>query len=238
MTRTPRTRVRRRTLAFGTAVPAALLMICWVLLGDPLDAMSRAATDAAERTSPPAAGASADVSLVDVVVADAASTSDYERDAFGDAWADVDRNGCDTRNDFLGRDLVDAVHRNGSACVISRGTLHDPYTGTSIRFVRGERSDRVQIDHVVALSYAWRHGASEWTDDQRRAFANDPANLLAVDGRTNQQKSDLGPAEWSPPSAAQVCAYHAGFLAVLAKYDLTIAPADAAAVEAAGCMAG
>ena len=30
----------------------------------------------------------------------------YSRDQFGQAWADVDRNGCDTRNDILRRDLT------------------------------------------------------------------------------------------------------------------------------------
>jgi hypothetical protein len=31
----------------------------------------------------------------------------YDRDQFGPAWKDVDRNGCDQRNDVLTRDLVD-----------------------------------------------------------------------------------------------------------------------------------
>ena len=33
----------------------------------------------------------------------------YTRAQFGPAWADVDRNGCDTRNDILKRDLTKEV---------------------------------------------------------------------------------------------------------------------------------
>ncbi|MRG61377.1 DUF1524 domain-containing protein [Agromyces sp. CFH 90414] len=247
MTRPAPRCARRRALATGTAVPA-LLLVAWILLGAPTapadahsaidDFLDQAGLGGLLGDARPGGAvpgpAAGDATLADVVVADGASGDDYDRAAFGDAWADVDRNGCDTRNDVLARDLDEAVHRNGSDCVIARGVLVDPYTGATIRFERGERSDRVQIDHVVALSYAWRHGASEWTADQRRAFANDPANLLAVDGRANQAKSDHGPAEWSP-TADHTCAYHAAFLAILATYDLTIAPADAVAVEAAGC---
>ncbi|QEO16020.1 HNH endonuclease [Agromyces intestinalis] len=172
-----------------------------------------------------------------VAEADPAARATYERDRFGDAWADVDRNGCDTRNDILKRDLDGVVHRRGSSCVVSRGVLADPYTGTVIRFERGQRSDRVQIDHIVPLAYAWRHGASGWSDDERRAFANDPANLLAVDGRTNQAKRDQGPGEWMPPSDAAACDYVERFTQVVVGYRLTVDPVDARVIAdvEAGC---
>lgn len=43
---------------------------------------------------------------------------------------------------------------------------------------------------MVALSDAWQKGAARWSEARRRAFANDPRNLLAVDGRLNAQKGD------------------------------------------------
>src|SRR5690606_11373307 len=37
----------------------------------------------------------------------------YARDQYGPAWADTDRNGCDTRNDILHRDLRDGSIKPG-----------------------------------------------------------------------------------------------------------------------------
>ncbi len=62
----------------------------------------------------------------------------YSREAFGQAWADTDRNGCDTRNDILRRDLPGAVIKPGTnGCVVLSGKLADPYTAQIIMFVRG-----------------------------------------------------------------------------------------------------
>ena len=91
-----------------------------------------------------------------------APKSGYTRDAFGRGWIDVDRNGCDTRNDILRRDLTDTVLKPGtSGCVVATGRLVDPYTGRTIDFVKGDKtSTAVQIDHVVSLSDAWQKGAA------------------------------------------------------------------------------
>jgi hypothetical protein len=85
----------------------------------------------------------------------------YTRAQFGQTWADVDRNGCDTRNDILKRDLTGEVFRAKTRdCVVESGTLIDPFSGETINFVRGVTSSmEVQIDHVVALSNAWQTGA-------------------------------------------------------------------------------
>src|SRR5690606_7381401 len=108
-------------------------------------------------------------------------------EGFGNGWKDPDRNGCDARNDILQRDLVEA--RLDGPCTVRSGVLLDPYTGARIDFVRGERtSQAVQIDHVVALSDAWQKGAQGLTAEQRIALANDPLNLLAVDGAVNSRK--------------------------------------------------
>ncbi|PPG03912.1 MULTISPECIES: HNH endonuclease family protein [unclassified Rathayibacter] len=158
----------------------------------------------------------------------------YDRDLFGQAWSDVDRNGCDTRNDVLGRDLLAPVFKPGTRdCKVLTGTLIDPYDGTSVAFVSGTDTSRlVQIDHVVALGWAWHHGAWSWTDDQRLAFANDPANLVAASEQTNRAKSDAGPGEWLPPAAELRCGYVEQFVAVLSEYGLGIDARDRAASEA------
>ncbi|TDD39683.1 HNH endonuclease [Actinomadura sp. KC06] len=151
----------------------------------------------------------------------------YERDRFGTRWKDVDRNGCDQRNDVLARDLT-AVEKRGR-CVVLSGRLRDPYTGKEIAFAKRDAAE-VQIDHVYPLALAWRMGASRWTEDRRERFANDHGNLLAVWGVPNQQKSDSGPGEWKPRKAFQ-CTYGVKYIAVAKKYALPITRADHDALQ-------
>ena len=156
----------------------------------------------------------------------------YERSQFGPAWSDVDRNGCDTRNDILNRDLTSIIYKPGThQCVVLSGTLIDPYSGEKIAFERGvATSSDVQIDHVVALSNAWQTGAFKLTYEKRLAFANDPMNLLAVKGRLNSQKGDGDAATWLPPLKSIRCAYVAQQIVVKAKYGLWVTPPEKAAM--------
>jgi hypothetical protein len=155
---------------------------------------------------------------------------DYRRDAFGESWTDDNdapggHNGCDTRNDILERDLVEKTYVSIKRCpnAVATGTLHDPYTNATIALVRGEKTGAaVQIEHIVPLAYAWDMGARNWTDQMRIRFANDPANLLAVEGQVNQDKGDQEPALWMPPNAAFHCQYAMQFIAVLRGYALPI----------------
>jgi hypothetical protein len=170
-------------------------------------------------------------------VRDRAPKTGYDRDQFGPRWADVDRNGCDTRNDILRRDLTATTVKAGTnGCVVMTGSLRDPYTGTTTTFTKAD-ADTVQIDHVVSLSDAWETGAQAWTAGQRLAFANDPLNLLAVDRSTNAQKSDGDAATWLPPHKSFRCPFVARQTAVKAKYQLWVTPAerDAIARVLAGC---
>ncbi|MCU1568328.1 MAG: calcium-binding protein [Pseudarthrobacter sp.] len=162
----------------------------------------------------------------------------YDRALFGQAWADVDRNGCDTRNDILQRDLTGITFTNSVPCKVQTGTLADPYAGTNISFQRGSgTSTAVQIDHVVALSDAWQKGAQQLTTEQRMAFANDPLNLQATDGPTNQRKGDGDAATWLPPNKRFRCEYVARQISVKAAYSLWVTQAehDAMANILAGC---
>ncbi|MEV8354131.1 HNH endonuclease family protein [Streptomyces niveus] len=155
----------------------------------------------------------------------------YERDKFGYAWMDsadgvpFAGNGCDTRNDLLKRDGQDIEFKSGSDCVIVSMTLHDPYTGKDIAWKKKEAT-AVQIDHLVPLSYSWQLGAARWNEDKRKQLANDPLNLLPVDGPTNSGKSDSGPASWLPPNKPVRCAYVVRFAQVAAKYELPVTGAD------------
>lgn len=162
--------------------------------------------------------------LASLPVKGRAPMTGYSRDQFGPAWADIDHNGCDTRNDMLKHDLDGETFKPGTHdCIVVTGTLHDPYTGKTIAFTRGQgTSDEVQIDHVVALGDAWQKGAQQLTADKRRELANDPANLQATDGPTNQQKSDSDYATWKPPNESFRCEYVARQIRVKLVYYLWI----------------
>jgi len=156
----------------------------------------------------------------------------YTRAQFGPAWADVDRNGCDTRNDILKRDLSAITFRAKTRnCVVESGTLVDRYSGETISFVKGNLSSMdVQIDHVVALSNAWQTGAFKLSAIERKALANDPLNLFAVKGRLNSQKGDGDAATWLPPLKSFRCTYIAQQIAVKAKYSLWVTTPEKAAM--------
>ena len=176
--------------------------------------------------------------LATLTVKGRAPRTGYDRDLFGQAWADVDRNGCDTRNDILKRDLDGETFKpNTRDCVVLTGTLNDPYTGKKIAFTRGQgTSEAVQIDHVIALSDAWQKGAQQLSADARKSLGNDPLNLMAVDGPTNQGKGDGDAATWLPPVRSYRCTYVARQVAVKAKYRLWVTQAEHDAMN--GILAG
>ncbi|WP_235933831.1 excalibur calcium-binding domain-containing protein [Agromyces humi] len=199
-------------------------------------------TPAATASEPPAtvpAPTSTALTLLETLpVRGRAPKTGYSRDQFGDGWKDPDRNGCDTRNDILARDMPDEV-KDGPCKVVS-GTVFDPYTGKTIAFIRGnDTSMAVQIDHRVPLSNAWQTGAQQLSFDQRVQLANDPLNLIAVDGPTNGQKSDGDAATWMPPQRGYWCEYVTAQVQVKAKYGLWVTqPEKDAIVRALGTCTG
>ena len=144
----------------------------------------------------------------------------YKRAQFGDGWAKLGN--CDTRNLILQRDLKNVVLEDDK-CKVRTGALNDPYTGKAIAFARGaSTSAAVQIDHVVALSNAWQTGAQQLSAERRVQLANDPLELLAVDGPANQQKGDGDAATWLPSNKPFRCQYIARQIAVKRKYALWV----------------
>jgi hypothetical protein len=182
-----------------------------------------AQAEAAKKT---ASAGTALAALESLPVKGRAPKTGYDRDHFGPAWTDTDRNGCDTRNDILNRDLTTKQWRPGTHdCVVIVGTVADPYTGRTLQFLK-EVAIAVQIDHVVALSDAWQKGAQQLTAVERLRFANDPVNLFAVDGPTNASKRDGDAATWLPPNQAFRCPYAAHQIAAKAKYRLWVTSAE------------
>ena len=186
-----------------------------------------------QSASADAAVSTAEQTLSKLAVKGRAPKTGYSREQFGQRWADVNRNGCDTRNDILQRDLTNIIFKPGTHnCVVLSGTLKDPYSGKIINFVRGNKTSlEVQIDHVVALSDAWQKGAFKLDITKRTAFANDPLNLLAVDWPLNGQKSDSEAASWLPPLKSYRCKYVARQIAVKYKYSIWVTAAEKSAMQ-------
>jgi Protein of unknown function (DUF1524) len=203
--------------------------------GPPEPASSVGQSDVPAGTLDPAAASAA---LVSLPVEEKTSLDGYERSCgdgdgcvFGPAWADVDRNGCDQRNDVLHRDLAEIEVREGTHdCVVVAGVLDDPYTGATVTFVKAAAAE-VPIDHVVPLAAAWVQGAAEWTTEQRTAFANDLGNLMATTREQNSAKGDSTADEWLPPDATYGCSYATVVITVKERYGLSVSPAEAGALE-------
>ena len=204
-------------------VLAALFLLAPLSACEPL-------TDTAEQPDAvPAADGTALALLEELDEKGRAPKTGYDRDSFG--WRDdMDRNGCDTRNDILRRDLEDITLKPGTdGCVVLTGTLLSPFSGERVAFDRA--ASTVDIDHVVALSDAWQTGAATWDDSTKREFANDPLNLLAVEASLNRQKGDGDAATWLPPKRESRCEYVARQIAVKDKYGLWVKPAEADAMR-------
>jgi hypothetical protein len=228
-----RQRVTRRRSQGGPGVLAAviLLVVAAVVGGSLMSGLGRSSSrvDVPSLIDHAPAGSTL-AALRDLAVKGRAPKTGYSREQFGAAWSDVDRNGCDTRDDILRRDLTSIQVRAATAgCVVVAGSLADPYTGTGIAFTKSAPT-KVQIDHVVALSDAWQTGAQGWPASTRLAFANDPLNLLAVDGGANQQKGDADASAWLPSHKAFRCAYVSRQVAVKARYRLWVTAPERDAV--------
>jgi hypothetical protein len=180
----------------------------------------------------------ASAALAGLAVAEKTPLEGYERGCgegegcvFGPAWADVDRNGCDQRNDVLHRDLTDVEVRDGTqGCVVIAGVLDDPYTGATVLFEKATAAE-VPIDHVVPLAAAWVQGAAGWTVEQRRLFANDPANLMATTRSENSAKGDSTADEWAPSDPEYGCSYATVVVTVKSTYGLAVSPTEAETLE-------
>ena len=203
--------------------------------GPPETASSVGQAEVPEGTLDPAAASAA---LLSLPIEEKTSLDGYERGCgegegcvFGPAWTDVDRNGCDQRNDVLRRDLAQIEVREGTqGCVVVAGVLDDPYTGATVTFVKADAAE-VPVDHVVPLAAAWVQGAAEWTTDERTAFANDLGNLMATTREQNSAKGDSTADEWLPPDPTYGCSYATVVITVKDRYALSVTPAEADILE-------
>jgi len=142
--------------------------------------------------------------------------SRYIRDAWSH-WDDVDGNGCDARQDALiAWSVVPATVNRAGTCTVITGSWVSPYDGITTS-VPGD----FDVDHLVPLQNAFISGGWRWDSTRRRAFANDPQELVVSSATSNRTKGSDPPDQWRPPNRDSWCAYATGWLAVKVTWDLT-----------------
>ncbi|WP_327300482.1 HNH endonuclease family protein [Streptomyces goshikiensis] len=184
----------------------------------------------------PPGAAAAEAQLAGLKVERGRNWQTYKRENFGRYWSDETdatggRNGCDTRDDVLRRDLKELREGDRNRCVVISGVLDDPYTGKRLPYAY-RRASQIETDHVVALGAAWRAGAYAWTPQRRLEYANDLDVLLAVDKRTNQDKGSRTADKWKPPLRTYWCEYARRYTGIKARYGLSVTAPEKAALGA------
>ena len=158
--------------------------------------------------------------IVDIK-ANEAGTKRYNRKDWRH-WIDEDGDCQNTRAEILiSQSEFSVEFATSRQCRVVKGSWLGGLTG--IRLL--DASD-VDIDHVIPLSYAHRHGGSSWSAQKKEQFANDPLNLLPAYDMENRKKSDKGPSGYLPSDKNLACSYIKRWHAIGIKYDLSIAPDD------------
>ena len=146
----------------------------------------------------------------------------YDRDLFRH-WSDLDRDGCDTREEVL---AAERASGNVRGCRVVDGTWLSRYDGR-----RTSQARSFDIDHMIPLKEAWDSGAWRWDPRTREAFANDlgyAGSLIAVTAGSNRSKSDRDPTEWLPDR--DVCWYAKTWVAVKYRWRLAVDSAEKSAL--------
>ncbi len=149
----------------------------------------------------------------------------YSLDKFGHGWDDEDGDCINTRHELLMDQSTSTIETGSNHCSVIQGRWHDPYTGKTFYLA----SD-VDIDHLVPLKWAWDHGASEWTDEKRKQFANDERNLFVVQASENRKKGAKGPQDWMPSDESFHCQYVTRFIRVVEIYGLVLSDTEMQAI--------
>lgn len=154
----------------------------------------------------------------------------YTREAFGPAWKDIDRNGCDNRSDVMRRDMKIVQTKEGThGCIVLIGQLYNVYTNKFFDYERVSNSG-IEVDHIVSLNDGWETGMDA-QPALRVQFANDPINLITTDRASNRNKSAKNAAEWLVPDSPEYrCPFVARQISIKKKYSLGVTDQERSAM--------
>jgi hypothetical protein len=149
-------------------------------------------------------------------------TVDYQRSQ----WKHWIGTPCDTRESALAEQGSN-ITKDPATCKIISGSWVDPYSGDTFT-----NPGDLDIDHVIPLGYAAKHGGQDWSADKKQQFANDRSQLLAVSAKENRSKSDKGPEKYMPPRREFQCEYSKLWVSTATKYGVSVTEGDKRALKA------
>ncbi|WP_422452144.1 HNH endonuclease family protein [Endozoicomonas sp. ALC066] len=152
-------------------------------------------------------------------------SQEYDRDYF-EHWIDDDGDCLNTRHELLSELSTSTIDHGNNKCTVDRGRWYDPYTNKYFFNAR-----QLDVDHIVPLYWAWHRGANEWSPERRRAFSNDPGNLIPVEASVNREKGAKSPLEWLPPNSEYHCQYVTRWKIVIKKYQLELSESERTAFD-------
>ncbi|HVN50725.1 MAG TPA: excalibur calcium-binding domain-containing protein [Acidimicrobiales bacterium] len=142
------------------------------------------------------------------------SLAGYSRSRFPQ-WLDVDGYGCDARDEVVIESSV--VRPTVAHCKVTSGRWVSAYDGLTTT-----DPSTFDVDHVVPLADAWKSGAAAWSAAERTQYANQPFDLWLVSAASNRAKGDAAPDEWRPPNHAIWCEYAERWIAIKARWRLSV----------------
>lgn len=137
-------------------------------------------------------------------------------------WADVDGNGCDARQDALvAWSVVPATVNRAGTCKVVAGSWVSPYD-----LKASNNAGDFDVDHLVPLANAFESGGWAWSAERRRAFANNPGELVVASASSNRSKGADTPDQWRPSNRDSWCAYADGWVKVKSAWGLTVTSSE------------
>jgi hypothetical protein len=173
-------------------------------------------------TKPPVDTKASDLDTLSALTTADAQSVNYQRSE----WKHWIGTPCDTRENVLAEQGKN-VTKDPATCKAVSGTWVDPYGGDTFT-----NAADLDIDHVVPLGYAAKHGGQNWSSEKKQQFANDTTQLLAVSAKENRSKSDKGPENYMPPKREFQCEYSKKWVATATKYGITVTEGDKRALKA------
>ena len=154
----------------------------------------------------------------------------YERQSWGDGWADADGDCQNTRQEALIEESKEPVGFKGTGkCRVTTGSWDNPYTG------EGHASpERLVVAPLVSLKEAHESGGHAWPAARKRLYANmlsDPDHLIVVSAATLQSMEGKDPAEWLPRNATNQAAHARIWARIKNTWGLTADQAERAALR-------
>ena len=120
---------------------------------------------------------------------------------------------------------------------------HSYKPNISTGFYTNKTCDFINIDHIVSLKDAYESGASSWSANKKKTFANDRANHVPSCGRVNSSKGAEGPSDFLRRSRdgrgleydiVKFCEYVQKYYAVKVKYGLSFEDNETHPFESCG----